>query len=151
MNLLLTGILIISAFTFASILVLLWKIHTITNRVREEIINFVSAPDDKTPSPLASFIEAASHTAGHTIAIEVKTTLMGKVSGVTRAVQGEMIDMVDENLQNTNPLLAAISGMMGKRSKGKLLPILAALAGNMKSGNNGNNGSGETYRSPFQK
>ena len=52
---------------------------------------------------------------GHSVAIEVKTTLMGVKSGNSKSIQGEVINEVEGNSPVASGLLS-LAGAKGKKS-----------------------------------
>lgn len=73
-----------------------------------EIYGLLSPIDEKTPSPFATFVDNAGHAAGHAMAMELKTTLMGKVSGDARLEQAINSDVAQDALSGANPLLGTL-------------------------------------------
>jgi hypothetical protein len=110
-------------------------------------VAFITAPDEKTPSPLAQFIDLISHTAGHAIAVEAKTTLMGKASAVARTEQGVLADMTGDLLTSQSPVLGGILDMFPSLKKRVLKNpeltqfIMSKLAGGLKPAGDNNHSS----------
>lgn len=100
-------ILVINVAMFALFFLFLRVLRGVYN----QLLDFISPIDDKTPSPLGTLVANVAHHAGQGIAQEIKTTLMGKSSGESRlekAAQGELALAVAEQ----NPKMAAIMQAM---------------------------------------
>jgi hypothetical protein len=88
------------AFVFAFCLYIQKKITS----ARETFNNFVSSPGEGKPSPLAVFVANA----GQVIGTQLKTSIMGTLSGDARAVKGLQADVVLDQAEKASPLLAGL-------------------------------------------
>jgi len=132
MNIILTAILLINFLFLCGLFYAFYKVSRIKKQFSETITAFITAPDEKTPSPLAQFVENASHVAGRAVAMEVKTTLMGKASVAARQEQAIIGDVVSDTVQTQNPLIAGVLDSFPSLKKRLLKnPQLAMLAGEM--------------------
>lgn len=93
------------------------RTYLIYRRVKRIIEDFLTSSDSNTPSQFAQLIDTISRAAGHAIALEIKTTLMGKASAESRqlaAMQGDVVTDAAANTPGISALLAA-SPSLGKR------------------------------------
>lgn len=114
------------------------------NTVRD----FVTAPDENTQSPLSQTVESAGHVAGRAIALEIKTMIMGRNSGESRAEQAALTSIAEDEAAKSSPLLAGALSLFGKRGKNALLKNpalmgfvtqkLASMGNNQSSGHSSN-------------
>lgn len=104
MNILLTLILIVNVGFLALILYAGYKIV----RVYREFKQFVSAPDDKTPSPLANVVSTASDMIARSFVAQLKATFMGKQSGENRANAGVEADIAMDTISQINPVIGTV-------------------------------------------
>jgi len=101
MNIILTGILVILTAILVFLAVFFRKI-----RDWEAALLVFTTPQGKDEaSPLSNFIEAAAARAGHSIALELKTTLMGKASGEARRGQAIESAALQDIAGQQSPLL----------------------------------------------
>ena len=110
-NMLLTVVVLLLAIFVACSLFILSRIMRVALRINEvidDVRTFVSPAGENTPSPLASTIDTASKIAGHAIALEVKTTLMGKVSGASRLADAVRTDVQGDVVAQQMPLMGEI-------------------------------------------
>lgn len=95
-------------------------------------------------SPLGVIIDSASHSAGRAIAMEVKTTLMGKASAASRQESGIMGDIATDQITQQMPLLGGLLEVMPSLKK-RLIKnpgLLQSLGGILQSSGLGSVGSG---------
>jgi len=107
MNTLLILILLITVLILAIIGITVLWIRSVYYSMSDMIRNFVM-PDGEKPSPMAELVERVSHTAGHAIALEVKTTIMGKASGESRLESAIASDIAQDQISQGNPLIAGL-------------------------------------------
>lgn len=113
------------------------------SKIKRYITELVTSPAVGVASPLALMIEAASKTAGRTIAMEVKTTLMGKASVTSRQEAGIVADIAGDQLQAQMPLMSGLLDTMPSLKK-RLLKnpgLLASIAGALQSVGTGSGGN----------
>jgi hypothetical protein len=133
----------ISAF-FAILLAFYVTYRLVMPKIVENVARFVSSPDGTQPSQLALIVESAARSAGRAIAMEVKTTIMGKASVASRQETALMADMATDAINNANPILGTALDMFPtvKKRLTKNPALLEGLMGMLsKSGALGGNGS----------
>ncbi len=104
MNILLTGLLLVNACIFVLIVYAFLKIR----RIYEEFRVFCTAPDEKTPSALASLAGVLSDMVARSIVACAKTTFMGKQSGAIRAGTGIEADIAEDTINANHPAIGAL-------------------------------------------
>lgn len=137
MNMFLTAILtasILVAIAFLTGAVLFYQ-------VRKRFYAFIDAPDEKTPSQFAQVMDISGRIVGRSIAMEIKTTLMGKASGDARADNAMMADMAEDLIAAKSPAAAAIMTLFPTltrrlRKSPALATALLSQMANYKGGNN---------------
>lgn len=90
----------------------------LVTRVMRAFMEFVSPPAEGEPSPLARFIDSAAQVLASQLTMNLKTSVLGKVSGLTRALDGAEADVTQDLLAARSPLLAgllALSPKLGRR------------------------------------
>lgn len=141
---------ILLALLLVSNLVLLFAIFRAYRHFQSiyaQFVDFITPPDDKTPSKLASTVDVMSSMAARAIVAQAKATFMGKQSG---QVRGEIAQQADF-LRDTNPLAGALMSMPGvgkslRRNPGLLdiaLGVLSGIKGGGSAPAPGNNGHSE--------
>jgi len=148
-NLLLTAVLLILLLFLG----LAFALLVYFQRLRRRFVAFVTAPDEKTPSEFAEIVGTIGHTLGHAAAVEIKTTIMGKISGESRL--GEAI--AKQVVQSSQPGLAGLVEAIPRNARRKnagifeflvdrfgpaLLPNLTGPPGGGQGGNHTNDTSG---------
>lgn len=107
MNWYLTVGLLLGLLNLLVCVLVLAQIRSIYSGFWAALHSWVSAPNETTPSAFAGLVETIGHSLGHSAAVELKTTIMGKMSGQSRletAIQG---DMLQDQVGAVNPLMAA--------------------------------------------
>ena len=104
MNILLTLLLVINVAIFALLCVMARRIMS----SYREIVQFVSAPDEHTPSPLSVIASSVSDIFARSIMAQAKATFMGLQSGENRADKGISADIALDTVSQTNPAIGAI-------------------------------------------
>lgn len=93
---------------------------------------FVTSPAPDKPSPLAEFIQAASTIFSTQATMQLKTSLLGKTSAVTRAVSGMESDVAEDLIAAKSPtnalVLAALTAFSPKLKNRLMRSPLAAIA-----------------------
>jgi len=114
MNIVVTLNLLASAAIAGILVYFLLKIRAFYH----DFLQFVTSQDDKTPSGLAKVVDTIATRVGHSIAIEAKTTLMGKASGQSRLDTAIAGDIAKDSLSSISPLIAGMMSLfpsLGKR------------------------------------
>ncbi len=105
-NVLIAVILLLLLVILAGSAVIFIRTRAKLQELEAEFRSFVTAADEKTPSPLASLVQTAGEVLGRSIVNQVRTSLMGSRSGEVRADQAITGDIAEgQALQN--PLVAA--------------------------------------------
>lgn len=107
--------------------------------------DYITAPDEKTPSQLAQTVSIASDMVARSIVAQMKATFMGKASGESRAESGLEFDLAVAS----NPLLGialkAVPGLAKTlRKNPQLIDYALSKFGNRKSGPIPDNGNHQT-------
>ena len=128
-------------------------IRSVFRRMLDTFTDFVTAPDEKTPSKLALTVDAISKTAGHSIALEVKTVIMGKASGIQRNLIGLESDIANDSLNNSNPVAGGLLDMMPSVKKRllknpDLMGFVLSKLGGISPNTGSNHGNNEASSSP---
>lgn len=130
-------------------------------RAWREVVLFVSPVAENEESPLGVALDALAHRVGQAVAVEVKTTLMGKESGLKRAENAVAAGITQDILAEKQPVLAGILSGFPTLKKtllknpGLVGAALNLLSGNGQAGgkalgpNTGGNGA-ENSKSAFQ-
>ena len=77
-------------------------------RIYSTIEQFLTSPDEKTPSPLAQVTQVASDMLARSIIAQAKATFMGKQSGSERAETAITGDIAEGLLTAKAPMLGAL-------------------------------------------
>jgi hypothetical protein len=113
---------------------------------------FITAPDDKTPSPLAELVNAMSDIAARAIVARIKGTFMGKQSGESRANSAVDGAIAEDQVNSVNPLIGSILNSFPTLKKSLLknpalvdfamskLANLGKAGGSIPSNSNNHNG-----------
>lgn len=97
---------LILAVNIVFLAVYLWFLSRIATVFRE-FRGFVTAPDEKTPSPLAQLASSLADIFARSIVAQLKATFMGKQSGDVRAEKAVSADIAEDMLAQSNPLISA--------------------------------------------
>ncbi len=81
------------------------------------IREFLSAPDDKTPSPLAQTVDQASQLVARALIAQAKATFMGEASAVSKAAAKAEAGQAQAAMMARFPWLAAIAALAPGFSK----------------------------------
>ncbi len=137
---LMTILVIISAISLGLVVLSLYKVR----KVYRDIVKFITPQAENQPSPIAQIAFSLMHEMGASAAMEIKTTLLGKSSGESRAEQAVMTEMVQGAVSSQSPMLGAalesfpkLRKMVGKHPE-LLFAVQSALS---KLGGGGGNGS----------
>lgn len=109
---------------------------------------FVSAPAEGQPSPLAIFIDNVGQVLASQITVNLRTSLLGKASGVIRALDGAEADVTEDVLARANPWIAGLMALSPKltRRLAKSPALAMALSRIQFPGTNGGGLPGEPGR-----
>lgn len=117
--------------------------HGERQRLRDDleaaVRGFVEAPDDKTPSPLAAFIDQIALLLAARLVQQVKAMLAGVESG---AAKGEQLAMF-EAAAAESPWISLIGGMLPKRIRNALMKNPQMIGALAKLGGGGNGARAE--------
>lgn len=153
MNVLLTAILLALIVILALIIVIARKIRD----VYDEFRFFVTPQTEDKPSGLATVCSAIADDFSKRLVIQIKTSLLGSVSGASRAEKAVQGELVEAAAAEQSPLLGAGLSLMGKRAKGGFLnnPMVlqflmsklqgGAVATGAASGNHAQNNDGNGF------
>lgn len=137
LNGLLTAFLLLLLAILASVSVIM---ALSVRKTWRQIVSFITPAAENQESPLAVVLDALAQRVGHSIAVEVKTTLLGKESGLKRGEQAVAGDVAMDLLGQEKPLLAGLlEGFptLKKRllkNPGLIGAALGLLGGNGKGG-----------------
>jgi hypothetical protein len=114
--------------------------------------DYISSPGDEQPSPLSLTWERLSAVLAQQIAVQVKTTIMGFMSGASRGEAAEQADLAEINMAIENPAVAGLLEMLPKSLKKKVRqnPLIAKMiidkvtGGITKTPSNGHNISNDS-------
>lgn len=122
-------ILLLALILLANVALLggLFGVLLVVRRKYREFESFITPPEEGKPSPLAQFVDAASVIAARAIAAQVKTTIMGFVSGAARASAAVEGDIVEAKAQQFG-LGAILESMPALKKTLRRNPGLADLA-----------------------
>lgn len=123
-------------------------------RFESGLRSFFNPPDEKTPSEFAQLTDMIADRFAMKVSESVKMTLLGLKSGISRSIQAEAQDQLEEKITEENPMAGAAASLLGRRSRSKWLPVLSFLAQGMGKGQNSirrNNGeSGDKVKFDFK-
>ena len=105
MNTVLTGVL--TLICFISGLVFILCVVTV-RKLWREVVQFITPPAENEPSALALLFAQLAHQGGQAIAMEIKTTFMGKESGMKRGEQALAGDVLTDVVGAQSPIMGAI-------------------------------------------
>ena len=105
---------------------------------------FVTAPDDKTPSPLAVLADVLATLLAARIVSNLKDMMAGVESGKSREIQGQMI----AEASASNPLVMLLANILPKKVRNQLLKNPQMIGALSKIGNMGGNGAGDSPAPP---
>ena len=147
---------IIISILLAALVILLLKAAARVNNAEQQFREFVSPGKDNQPSPLSQFIALESKLIAQDFTNQIKTSMLGKLSGQARQENAIAGDIVSDVLNETNPMLGMILDQFPTLKKRlSKNPQMAFGAMNLLSsmgkgrGNNGNfesSGNSDSYR-----
>lgn len=127
MNWLLTALLLVNILFFVGLLLITVKITIHYKKIRSVCSEFLIPPKDGEPSPAASMVKMVSDILGSSVAIHIKTSLMGKASGEARlnkAVEGDITEAILSQHPLAKMLMDASPGL---RKKARANPGVAQM------------------------
>jgi phage-related minor tail protein len=104
------------------------------DEIAETVRTFVSAPDDKTPSPLAAVVDQFALLLAARLVQQVKAMLAGVESGASK---GEQLALM-QDATSSSPWLALIAGIIPKRLRNQLMRNPQMIGALSKLGGGGN-------------
>jgi hypothetical protein len=107
----------------------LYRLELEYQSAKQRFVQFVTSPEEGKPSEFSQVISAMGYELGHSAAIEIKTTIMGAKSGISKAVQGELIDQA----AGGQPAIGGLLSALGAKNKKSILnhPLAQMLLGNL--------------------
>jgi len=98
----------LSALTLLTLILLFLMIRSLMR----EFYSFMSPPPEgEEPSGIMSLVSEVGRASGRAIAMEVKTTAMGKASGEARLEKAIEGDIAQDTLNSKNPLIGGLLDM----------------------------------------
>jgi hypothetical protein len=91
--------------------------HRIRSEAEETVRNFVSCPDEKTPSPLAMLADQVALLLAARLMQQIKAMLAGVESGESKAAASFAL----EGVASQSPWVALIAGMLPQRIRNGLM------------------------------
>jgi len=114
-------------------------------RLKASILSFVSQPDEKTPSPLATFIDTCAFVFSQRLVLQLKSTVMGMNSVDSKIEQREAVATA---LEGNPSLAAALQFIPGARRLMKNPQLLTLLTGALAKVGKGAGGDHTNMVSP---
>ena len=114
------------------------KQNEIEDKLRAALTQFVSSPDDSTPSPLAVLVDQTATVFAARLVGQVKAILSAAQGGNTAAANGAELDVAEAALASTNPTLGMLAALLPKKFKRGLLrngQFTGALSSMLNKGN----------------
>tara|TARA_Y100000310_G_scaffold155137_1_gene154612 strand:- start:372 stop:839 length:468 start_codon:yes stop_codon:yes gene_type:complete len=103
---------ILSIVFLALILATLGLFFVMVRSLMRELYTFIAPPvDGEEASPIMSLVNEVGKASGKAIALEIKTTAMGKASGQARLEQAIQGDIAQDSLTANNPLVGGLLEM----------------------------------------
>lgn len=113
----------------------------LADELTEALRAFITAPDEKTPSPLAVLCDQGATLLAARLVQNVKAMLAGVESGVAKSEQMALI----ESATKESPWLALLANALPKRVRNALLKNPQMIGALSKVGNlSGNHGAGDS-------
>ena len=112
----------------------------IKDDLAQALRDFVTSPDDNTPSPLAVYSDMVATLLAARFTQQVKTMLAGTESGLAK---GEAAGQQLALLENAPPWLGLVAGALPKRLRTQMLknPQMVGALSNMLAPKNGGDGA----------
>jgi hypothetical protein len=140
--LLLTFLLVFTVINTAIIVFFLLNVR----KTYREVMKFVSPGPENAPSQLAVLIDTIAHSSGQAIAMEVKTTLMGKASGLARSENAAVGEIVEDQLAAHVPLASLLLNALPGKLKKTIMrnpDLIQSILSKIGTPGPGSNGSKE--------
>lgn len=130
-------------------------VRHVEQEARQTIRAFLVSPDDKTPSPLAQSVVSMAQIIAPLLAQSLTASLMGKASGMSKALAGAEADLAGEALAAANPQVAMLAGLFpGLQKRFAKSPMLAMALSQLDLGKmfggKGNGSKGNTAPAKFK-
>jgi formyltetrahydrofolate synthetase len=125
--------LVLACFAFLAVRWYRSEAARIRDEVSEALRTFVTAPDDKTPSPLAVATDMVAMLLAARFMQQLKAMMAGVESGESKAEKDAMIDAATAN----SPWLALLANIIPKRLRNQLMknPQMIGALANLGRGN----------------
>jgi len=114
------------------------KQNEIEDKLRESLTQFVSSPDDSTPSPLAVLVDQTATVFAGRLVGHVKAILSAAQGGNMAAANSAELDIAESALAQSNPGLGMLAQLLPKKFKRGLLKnsqFTGALSNMLNKGN----------------
>lgn len=102
-NIILILILLTQSLLLIGSILLFVKLRHVYDDILASILDFIVPPSDAQPSKLAKAVDVACSMVARAITVQLKTTLMGMESGISRAMKGVEGD-ITEDMAGQTPL-----------------------------------------------
>ena len=119
-------------------LIIRYWYHRIRDELTTTLHQFIEAPDDKTPSPLAVLSDQIALLLAARLVQQIKAMLAGVESGASKAEVREMLASASEG----SPWLGLIAGMIPKRIRNGLMRNPQMIGALSKLGQRNGGGDG---------
>lgn len=140
---------IVAAVCLTGGLLILFQV--LKRRITRVITEFVSAPDDKTPSPLAAIIDNTGAVIAKHFVDQAKTSLLGMSSVDAKMEKRVGAAMMTDLVSAQNPLLGLLAKFPSVQKLINRRPEYLAIASQLLGGLNiGTNGKKETAAAGIQ-
>ena len=126
LNIVLTAVLLVFVVVIAKTLL---DFQRKAKEIIAQFKAFAIPPKEGEPSQASMLLDNASKVIGHAVAVEFKTTLMGKASAASRQEAGIMADIAHDAVEAQNPMLTGILDSIPslKKRLGKNPQLIGAL------------------------
>lgn len=139
-----TPILIVIAVLLSVIVAFFIAAALIIRKAVRTFQEFVTPAGEGKPSPLALFIDGASHQLAANLLMEAKASFMGTKSGEVRADKAAANDAL-EAMAAQNPMMAMAMNLIPGAKKN---PMMAMAAAQMFAKFTGGSNNGENHKAP---
>lgn len=139
---------VLTGISLALLLVLVSMVALFLLAVRKtwrQVVAFITPRAENEESPLGITLDAVAHRMGQAVAMEVKTTFMGKESGLKRGEAAVAGDVAMDVMAGEQPLIAGLlEGFPTLKKRLLKNPSLIGAALNLLGGNGKSGGGAPT-------